>query len=88
MQQIREVYPDTGLVWDGSNSPVRREKASIELDFLMPIWADDLALALSDSDPTSLVEKAKTIIGTILDGVLAGLVPNLKPGKTEPGKRC
>ena len=84
MQQFRTLYPDTGLVWDGVSSPVRRGPIAFELDFLMPIWADDLALALSDADPAVLVEKAKVIIGIILDGVVAaGLVPNLKHGKTE-----
>lgn len=79
MMKIHTLYPDSGLKWDGCRSPNATQKEMFDRDFLMPIWTDDLAMALSNSDPTHLLDKARII----LDGVLAaGLVPNLKPGKT------
>ena len=84
MEAIRQRFPELGLSWDGCNSPVRSQQPLHRLDVLMPIWADDLAVALSDPHPTMLLEKAREVTGMILDGVLsAGLVPNLRPGKTE-----
>lgn len=50
----------------------------------MPIWADDLAIAVDDSTPVGLLTRCTQVTAMLFDRLLAaGLKPNLKPGKSE-----
>ena len=51
---------------------------------LGPIWADDLAIMLSDAEPERLVSKLQFVAGTLFDKFAhTGMDINVQKGKTE-----
>ena len=79
-----EAFPDLHIEWDGQAKPFVAGPASYGLEPLMPIWADDVAVAMEDKDTSRLLQKASKVSQIILDRLMAaGLKPNMAHGKTE-----
>lgn len=84
LAKLVQLFPDIQLSWSGQNDPLPTDEAQFQLPPLMPIWADDIALAFDDPRPDGLLQKAETITSMILDTLTStGLKPNLKSGKSE-----
>ena len=84
IESISVNFPDIRVAWNGEASPFPERETCTWLDPVMPVWADDLALAFDAANATDLLQKCELIIACLF-GCLqnAGLRPNLKPGKSE-----
>ena len=83
-EQILQVYPELHTSWDGQPCPWSNDQQRVQLSLVLPIWADDIALAIHSPLPEALVEMVKVIAGLVFDRLSsAGLQPNLGQGKTE-----
>ena len=73
------------LLWNGSSSPFRElADEQILLGPVMPVWADDIALAFTHPLPHVMLEVAPEICTIVLHSLAtAGLRPNMSKGKTE-----
>lgn len=84
IELISNEFPDVRVAWNGAATPFPGGELSVLLDPVMPIWADDLALAFDSQSPTELLDKCESIVACLFDSLQnAGLRPNLKPGKSE-----
>ena len=84
VEQVATCFPDILVDWDGHRTPFRSSEPSHQLEPVMPIWADDVAMAFDDRDPDALISKCETIAMIVFDRLRAsGLQPNLSPGKSE-----
>ena len=84
VSDIKEAFPDLTISWDGHHRPLVSGPECVRLDPLMPVWADDVAIALEDRDACRLLQKARRVSQTVLDRLMAaGLRPNMSRGKTE-----
>ena len=67
-----------------SNNRIRSGEPTRRLEPLIPIWADDIAIAVEDVSAGRLIEKDTAISKMLLDRLLAArLTPNMSPGKSE-----
>lgn len=77
----------TTLRWNGARAPFGSSvDGALLYDFevLGPVWADDLAVLLSDSSPVQLLDNVRRVAGKLFDTLLlSGMQPNLGPSKTE-----
>ena len=84
INEVKDVYPELSIGWDGQARPFAIGPETHQLDPLMPIWADDVAVAMEDYEALGLLQKASKVSQIILDRLLAaGLKPNMARGKTE-----
>ena len=81
---ISVEYPELRIAWNGRYDPIPTGEQVHWLDPVMPIWADDIALAIDDESAEGLLAKCPYIVAQLFDSLQsAGLKPNLKPGKSE-----
>ena len=81
---LQEYGVLTEIWWSGSKEPVPTTECMSCLEVLGPIWADDLAVLLTASDSTALLERVSHVAGVLFDFLLVhGMKPNLSPAKTE-----
>ena len=81
---ITAEFPDLCIAWSGKKDPFCARDVAHVLDPVMPVWADDLALAFDDVTAEGLLQKCERIVALLFDCLQqAGLKPNLKPGKSE-----
>ena len=81
---IRSEIPDIGIWWDGTENIVLVASQSQWLPPLVPIWADDIAIALQDKSPIDLIQKVRKVTAVVFERLIAGgLMPNLQAGKSE-----
>ena len=81
---IRSDVPDIGIWWDGTENLVPVASQSQWLPPLVPIWADDIAIALQDKSPIDLIQKVRKVTAVVFERLIAGgLMPNLQAGKSE-----
>ena len=79
-----KIIPSIAIPWNGKCTPFPLQGPITMLDVLMPLWADDLALAIRAPDPELLIQQLKAVSGELFDGLIsAGLTPNFRAGKTE-----
>ena len=73
------------LEWSGEQVPYHDDLERTEvLEFLGPIWADDVAILLVASTAANLVRNTQIILGLLFDHlIIAGMSPNLGKSKTE-----
>ena len=73
------------LTWSGERVPHHDDLEMTEvLEFLGPIWADDVAILLESTTSAQLVRNTQIILGLLFDQlVIAGMSPNLGKSKTE-----
>ena len=84
LDKVRVAFPSIAIPWNGKCTPFPLQGPTTLLDVLMPIWADDLALAIRAPDPELLIQQLKAVSGELFDGLIsAGLTPNFRAGKTE-----
>ena len=84
IQSIALEHPDICLAWNNKFDPLPSDEVCTWLDPVMPIWADDLAIAFDDTTAEGLLCKCEQIVAKLFDSLQnAGLRPNLKPGKSE-----
>ena len=88
MRQIEERlisdFPFLTMEWNGQTSPFRTTSNTGCLRPLLPIWADDVAVAIKHENASTLLASIPQIANHVLHALaVAGLQPNLKPGKTE-----
>lgn len=83
-ERLLERFPMLGIEWTGELAPFLDRGSVCQLGPLMPIWADDLAIAARHSDARFLLQLMPEIVSLVLDQLAAsGLNPNMQPGKTE-----
>ena len=83
-ETLSERFPCLAISWSGKLSPFPSVVPGGELGPLMPIWADDIALAAKHCQASTLLELLPDITTVVLDRLaLAGLQPNMQQGKTE-----
>ena len=83
-QQLVADFPFLQMTWNGSCCPHTSLQNNCTLGPLMPIWADDVALAVRHQNASVLLDVLPKIAAQVLHSLAAaGLRPNLKPGKTE-----
>ena len=76
-------FPFLTISWNGRYEPFASE-ACQQLGPLLPVWADDLALALTHDQPNELLRVIPEVATAVLHSLaVIGLQPNMKPGKTE-----
>ena len=82
--EVLQKYPDLATDWDCRRSPFPSLDRRFGLSLVMPVWADDIALAIHAPTPGDLNVRVGTVTGVLFDRLAsAGLQPNLKAGKTE-----
>ena len=80
---LLDKYPFLTIAWTGQNTPHPDEETTF-LGPLLPVWADDLALAMSHDSPQELLQLLPQVANDVLHSLaVSGLQPNMKPGKTE-----
>ena len=83
-ETLSERFPCLAISWSGKLSPFPSVVPGGELGPLMPVWADDIALAAKHRQASTLLELLPDITTVALDRLaLAGLQPNMQQGKTE-----
>ena len=83
-QEVLQRFPHLNLQWDERQNPFAMADCRVSLSLVMPVWADDLALAIHAPTPEGLTEVVCQVSGMLFDRLAsAGLQPNLKAGKTE-----
>ena len=76
-------FPFISIEWSGHHDPFERHERH-QLGPLLPIWADDISLAVRHPCPQTLLREAPRIASLLLHRLAtAGLKPNMKKGKTE-----
>lgn len=84
VDRIVERYPALRISWNGLDSPIPGGIQYHKLDALMPIWADDLALAFDADSAEELIDMSREVVSIIFHRLrAAGLRPNLQTGKSE-----
>ena len=89
LHMVSSRAADLGVVsyleWSGHHVPFHNDLERTEvLEFLGPIWADDVAILLEASTSAQLIRNAQVILGLLFDQlILAGMSPNLGKSKTE-----
>ncbi|CAK9093052.1 RNase H domain-containing protein [Durusdinium trenchii] len=84
VDRIVERYPALRISWNGLDSPIPGGIQCHKLDALMPIWADDLALAFDADSAEELIDMSREVVSIIFHRLrAAGLRPNLQTGKSE-----
>ena len=79
MSRPEIVVSGGGILGPGANNAIQHE-----LGIVAPIWADDLAVSFMVRQAIDLLQVAGEVAGAIFDALfVAGLVPNLKKGKSE-----
>ena len=82
--ELLHVFPYLNMQWSGVNSPFPKPDQSATVGPLLPIWADDIALAAMHSSAEQLWADIPRISAMVLHRLSsAGLRPNMKRGKTE-----
>ena len=73
------------LEWSGDHVPYHDDLERTEvLEFLGPIWADDVAILMVAPTSAALVRNSQIILGLLFDQlIIAGMSPNLGRSKTE-----
>ena len=70
INEVKDVYPELSIGWDGQARPFAIGPETHQLDPLMPIWADDVAVAMEDYEALGLLQKASKVSQIILDRLL------------------
>lgn len=88
MRKIEErlvlEFPFMTLDWNCQCTPFQTADQQRSLGPLLPIWADDVAVAIRHESAKELLVNIPRIASQVLHALaVAGLQPNLKPGKTE-----
>ena len=82
--QLVAKYPFVQIEWNGQATPFADQKSQCLLSPVMPVWADDIAIAVKHKSAEALVQELPGIAALVLHRlVVAGLTPNLKASKTE-----
>lgn len=77
-------FPFMAMDWNCQCSAFCSDVNQRCLGPLLPIWADDVAVAIRHDDASELLANIPLIANHVLHALaVAGLQPNLKPGKTE-----
>ena len=83
-EQLIFDFPFMMMKWNGQSSPFPSDATQRCLGPLLPIWADDVAVAIQHDNASELLKAIPQIANHVLHALaVAGLQPNLKPGKTE-----
>lgn len=81
--QILTRYPHLGLTWSGQPE-LEADQMTRRLGILMPIWADDLAVALWTDQPMEMLVLLPEVASSLFNVLSsAGLSPNFLAGKSE-----
>ena len=84
LNQLQMEFNDLGIWWNGEKTIYPEGDFQVDLGPLTPVWADDLAFAVSDGAPEMLIHKITRVTAVLFENLLAaGLTPNLKKGKSE-----
>lgn len=82
---ILSKYPHLGLPWSGQSEP-EAVHLSCQLGLLMPIWADDLAVALWTDLPSDMLHLLPQVAGCLFNVLAsAGLAPKARRVLVEWG---
>ena len=83
--ELLDKFPFVATEWSGICTPFLDPEQTLQkLGPLMPVWADDIALAFRHECPIAMISVASEIASLVLHRLaVAGLQPNLKRGKTE-----
>ena len=84
-KELQEKFPFIDVTWNNKREPHSRpDDTCHSLGPLIPVWADDVAVAISHMCPVTLMELLPQIVKAVLHGFYTfGLKPNMAKGKTE-----
>lgn len=82
--RLTAMFPMLAIEWNGELTPFHDRPTTHWLSPLIPIWADDIAIAARHPDAQTLLVLMPDIVAVVLDQLAAaGLTPNMQSGKTE-----
>ena len=83
--ELLRHFPFVAVEWNGRLAPHADDQSGYTaIGPVMPVWADDIALAFTHDCPLTMLEVAPQIASLVLHHLAtAGLKPNMQRGKTE-----